>query len=173
MGDLDTGGWGGGGGEVYDFLEAPMRNYQRKSKMRTEASCQSNRLLILMLQAETQIRILMAENIFKMKINTYHQSPRLIPIPLVNILTHFISHYKLPLTCDMFNNNWFCKVLRYILEAMCLAVVTLPNVVDNLDEMPTFRKDCICSGRVVIQVSEQNNICVFCQYYVNGNTVAS
>jgi hypothetical protein len=82
MGDLDSfffGGGGGGGLETGLRVFGSSNAYQRKSKMRTEVSCQSNRLLILLLQAETQIRILMSHNIFKMKINTYHQSPRLIP----------------------------------------------------------------------------------------------
>ncbi len=73
MGDLDTGGGGGVGDRFTSFWKLQSVTIKEK------ASCQSNRLLILLLQAETQIQILMSDKIFKMKINTYHKSPRLIP----------------------------------------------------------------------------------------------
>ncbi len=61
------------------------------------ATCQTNRLFILLERAEKEIRFSMANSMFKTKMNIDRHGPRLMPNQWKN-LTHLISRYQLPLT---------------------------------------------------------------------------
>jgi hypothetical protein len=60
------------------------------------AFCQTNRLFILLEGAEKEICFSMANGMFKMKMDTIATVPDLC-LTTVNILTHLISPYQLPL----------------------------------------------------------------------------
>ncbi len=83
------------------------------------AYCQSNRLLILLLQAEEEIRFFMVDGMFKRKINTNCHSPRLVPNtcqgldpPYLLLPTNFKYNLELTLSTVFSSCSSFCAELR-------------------------------------------------------------